>query len=206
VGRAATEPGLALLPFVAFAPAQPSPEHESALRRATSEGVVVVARSPAQLFSETSLFLHRCEADLPSEKRRTLQRVRRHDPILAGRRVLVVDDDPRNLLAVTSIVERHGMSAVRATGGKEALSLLEREPNIDVVLMDVMMPGMDGYETMRRLRRDPKLGDLPVVALTAKAMKGDREKCMEAGATAYVTKPVEPEDLLGTLRGCLARE
>jgi CheY-like chemotaxis protein len=119
--------------------------------------------------------------------------------------VLVVDDDVRNVFAITSMLERQGMSVTYSTNGREGIALLERSPDVDVVLMDIMMPEMDGYETIQRIRQMPQFDALPIIALTAKAMAGDREKCLDAGASDYVTKPVEAEHLLSLLRVWLVR-
>jgi CheY-like chemotaxis protein len=125
--------------------------------------------------------------------------VHQSDPVFSGKRVLVVDDDVRNIFAITSVLERHKMQVAFAENGKRGIELL-KEDRPDVVLMDVMMPEMDGYETMKEIRKIPELASLPIIALTAKAMKGDREKCIEAGASDYITKPVETEQLLSLLR------
>ncbi|HZU19344.1 MAG TPA: response regulator, partial [Candidatus Dormibacteraeota bacterium] len=125
------------------------------------------------------------------------------DPVLFGRTVLVVDDDVRNVFALTAMLERHGLRVIPAEGGQQAVAALERSERIDLVLLDVMMPDVDGYETIRRIRGHPRFADLPIVALTAKAMKGDRERCLEAGASDYVAKPVEPTQLLSVLRSRL---
>ena len=153
-----------------------------------------------RLLDETALFLHRVEANLDERKRKVLRRLAKHDPQLAERTVLVVDDDVRNIFALTSLLEGHRMNVLYAENGKRALAKLEENPQIDVVLMDIMMPEMDGYEAVRRIREQAKWKELPVIALTAKAMKGDREKCLEAGASDYITKPVDSDQLLSLLR------
>ena len=153
-----------------------------------------------RLLDETALFLHRVEANLPERKQRVLRRLAKNDPQLAQRTVLVVDDDLRNIFALTSLLEGHKMNVLYAENGKRALAKLEENEHIDIVLMDIMMPEMDGYEALRRIRERAEWKTLPVIALTAKAMKGDREKCLEAGASDYITKPVDADQLLSLLR------
>jgi CheY-like chemotaxis protein len=162
-------------------------------------------KSPERLLDETTLFLHRVESALPPEKQRLLDQLHRSDPTLAGRKALVVDDDIRNIFALTSILERYEMEVKYAENGHDALGLLSGNPDIDVVLMDVMMPEMDGYEATRRIRANALFKDLPIIAITAKAMKGDREKCINAGASDYVTKPVDSDQLISLLRVWLSR-
>jgi CheY-like chemotaxis protein len=157
------------------------------------------------LLDETALFLHRVVGNLPAPKQRMIETLHRSDEPLHGRKVLVVDDDVRNIFALNSVLERHKMEVVSATTGQDAINLLAQTDDIALVLMDVMMPEMDGYETMRRIRSDPQLRRLPIIALTAKAMKGDREKCLEAGASDYVAKPVNTEQLLSLVRMWLHR-
>jgi CheY-like chemotaxis protein len=167
--------------------------------------VVKGVESPERLLDETSLFLHRVVSDLPAEKQRMLEQLHRSDEGLKGKAVLVVDDDVRNIFALSSALERRGMTVLTATTGREALEKLESTPGVAIVLMDVMMPEMDGYQTMRAIRQKPALRRLPIVALTARAMKGDREKCLEAGASDYLAKPVNTEQLLGVVRSWLHR-
>jgi CheY-like chemotaxis protein len=158
-----------------------------------------------RLLDETSLCLHRVEASLPERKQRVLRRLAKTDPRLAERNVLVVDDDLRNIFALTSLLEGYRMHVSYAEDGRRALAKLEDNPRIDVVLMDIMMPEMDGYEALRQIRERPEWRTLPVIALTAKAMKGDREKCLEAGASDYITKPVDADQLMSMLRVWLYR-
>jgi CheY-like chemotaxis protein len=162
-------------------------------------------RSPERLLDETALFLHRVIADLPESKQQMIETLHRSDEPLQGRKVLVVDDDIRNIFALNSLLERHSMEVISATTGQDAISLLEKTDDLSLVLMDIMMPEMDGYETMRRIRQNPKFRYLPIIALTAKAMKGDREKCLEAGASDYVAKPVNTDQLLSLVRMWLHR-
>jgi CheY-like chemotaxis protein len=161
--------------------------------------------SPDRLLDETALFLHRVESNLPEQKRQMLEQLHESDPVLAGKKALIVDDDMRNIYALTSLLERHKMKVVYAESGNEGIEALEKTPDVDVVLMDVMMPEMDGYEAMRRVRSMEDFRSLPIIALTAKAMKGDREKCMEAGASDYITKPIDAQQLVSLLRVWLYR-
>jgi CheY-like chemotaxis protein len=176
-------------------------EHDSMRLARMAESVVLKdVRSPERLLDEVSLFLHLVTADLPAHKQQMLERLRQSDQALIGKKILVVDDDVRNIFALTSLLEQHGLQVVNAENGMEAIALLDQDREIDAVLMDIMMPEMDGYETMRRIRLSGKHRMLPILALTAKAMKGDREKCLEAGASDYIAKPVNAEELLALLR------
>jgi CheY-like chemotaxis protein len=161
--------------------------------------------SPERLLDETALFLHRVVSDLPPAKQKMLEQLHSSDDDLLGRMALLVDDDPRNIFALSSVLERRGMKVLTATTGSEAVSIVANEPEVAIVLMDIMMPGMDGYETMQVIRANPEFRRLPIIALTAKAMKGDREKCLEAGASDYLAKPVNTEQLLSALRMWLHR-
>jgi CheY-like chemotaxis protein len=161
--------------------------------------------SPERLLDETALFLHRVITDLPAEKRQMLERLTGSDEDLVGRTVLLVDDDARNIFALSSVLERRGMRVMTATTGLEAIERVESTPELAIVLMDIMMPEMDGYQTIGVIRNNPAFRRLPIIALTAKAMKGDREKCLEAGASDYLAKPVNTEQLLSTLKLWLHR-
>jgi CheY-like chemotaxis protein/HAMP domain-containing protein/GAF domain-containing protein len=196
---------LADLPVVVFTGKELSADEEMRLQALARSVVVKGVESPERLLDETSLFLHRIVSDLPIEKQRMLDHLHRSDEDLMGKAVLVVDDDVRNIFALSSALERRGMTVLTATTGREALDKLESTPGVAIVLMDVMMPEMDGYQTMRAIREKPALRRLPIVALTARAMKGDREKCLEAGASDYLAKPVNTEQLLGVLRSWLHR-
>jgi CheY-like chemotaxis protein len=205
ITRVKGEIGLRKLPTVVYTGKQLSKREDAELRRLAESVVIKDANSPERLLDETSLFLHRVTANLPEAKRRMLEQLHRTDPMLTGRRVLIVDDDVRNIFALTTFLERSEMQVVHAESGREGLARLQETLDIDVVLMDVMMPEMDGYETMRAIREMPKLRNLPIIAVTAKAMKGDREKCIEAGASDYIAKPVDMEQLLSLLRVWLYR-
>jgi CheY-like chemotaxis protein len=196
---------LADLPVVVFTGRDLSPEEDTQLHTMARSIVVKGAASPERLFDETALFLHQVAADLPADKQRLLERLHASDEMLAGRTVLVVDDDTRNIFALSSALERRNMHVLTATTGREAISILETSPEVAIVLMDIMMPEMDGYETIARIRSNSALRRLPIVALTAKAMKGDREKCLEAGASDYLAKPVNTEQLFSALRLWLHR-
>ncbi|MBW4460146.1 MAG: HAMP domain-containing protein [Nodosilinea sp. WJT8-NPBG4] len=199
------EPNLGRLPIIVYTGKDLTAQEETELHRLSDILIIKDARSPERLLDETSLFLHRIQANLPDQQRLMLEQLRRNDPILADKKVLIVDDDVRNIFALTSLLERQQMQVLYAESGQDGISILQANPDIDVVLMDIMMPGMDGYETMGAIRQISQFADLPMIALTAKAMKGDREKCLEAGATDYITKPVEMEQLLSLLRVWLSR-
>jgi CheY-like chemotaxis protein/signal transduction histidine kinase/HAMP domain-containing protein len=170
------------------------------LKRYAKTIVVKDARSPERLLDETALFLHRSQASLPEAQRRMLEEIHAAEGGLAGRKVLIVDDDLRNIFALSSLLERQQMQVLFAENGRDGIEVLERDPTIEIVLMDIMMPEMDGYDTMRAIRRIPKFKSLPIITLTAKAMKGDRDKCIAAGASDYITKPVDVAQLLSLMR------
>ncbi|HEY1807479.1 MAG TPA: HAMP domain-containing protein [Acidobacteriaceae bacterium] len=193
------------LPVVVFTGRELNAEEDSRLRVLARSVVVKDVESPERLLDETALFLHRVVADLPAEKQRMLDRLHQSDEALFGRKVLIVDDDVRNIFALSSVLERRGMTVLTAGTGREAITTIESTPDLAIVLMDIMMPEMDGYETMQVIRQNPALRRLPIIALTAKAMKGDREKCLEAGASEYLAKPVNTEQLLSALRMWLHR-
>jgi CheY-like chemotaxis protein len=193
------------LPVVVFTGKELSPEEDARLHTLARSVVVKGVESPERLLDETALFLHRVVADLPQEKQRMLDRLHRSDEALIGKKVLVVDDDMRNIFALSSVLERRGMAVLTAGTGREAISMLESTPDVAIVLMDIMMPEMDGYATMQVIRQNSSFRRLPIIALTAKAMKGDREKCLEAGASEYLAKPVNTEQLLSALRMWLHR-
>jgi len=199
------EKTLADLPVVVFTGKELTPEEDARLRTLARSVVVKGVESPERLLDETALFLHRVLAELPPEKQRLLDRLHRSDEDLVGKTVLVVDDDVRNIFALSSVLERRGMGVLTAGTGHEAIETLDKKRDVAIVLMDIMMPEMDGYQTMQAIRQKPMLRRLPIIALTAKAMKGDREKCLEAGASDYLAKPVNTEQLLSALRMWLHR-
>jgi len=193
------------VPVVVFTGRELSAEEDAQLHTMARSIVVKGVESPERLLDETALFLHRVVTDLPAEKQRMLERLNSSDEDLVGRTVLLVDDDARNIFALSSVLERRGMRVLTATTGGEAIQLIDSTPDLAIVLMDIMMPEMDGYQTIEAIRAKPALRRLPIVALTAKAMKGDREKCLEAGASDYLAKPVNTEQLLSALRMWLHR-
>ena len=203
--RIADEASLRDLPVVVFTGRELSHEDDQRLHAMARSVVVKGVESPERLLDETTLFLHRVIADMPPAKQAMLDKLHRSDEDLVGKSVLVVDDDVRNIFALSSVLERRGMKVLTASTGREAITALKETPDMAIALMDIMMPEMDGYETMRAIREDPALRRLPIIALTAKAMKGDREKCLEAGASDYLAKPVNTEQLLAGLRMWLHR-
>jgi hypothetical protein len=203
--RMNADPRLSHLPVIVYTGKALSKKEETELRRFAETIILKDVKSPDRLLDETSLFLHRVESSLPPEKRRMLEQLHQVDPTLAGKKALIVDDDIRNIFALTSVLERQQVQVIYAENGADGIKLLEETPDVDVVLMDVMMPEMDGYEAMRQIRDTRQFKDLPIIALTAKAMKGDREKCIQAGASDYVTKPVETDQLLSLMRVWLSR-
>ena len=191
---------LSEVPVVVFTGRELSAEDDAKLHTMARSIVVKGVESPERLLDETSLFLHRVVTDLPADKQQMLERLNRSDEDLVGKTALLVDDDARNIFALSSMLERRGMKVLTATTGSEAISLVNATPDLAIVLMDIMMPEMDGYQTIAAIRNEPAFRRLPIVALTAKAMKGDREKCIAAGASDYITKPVDTEQLLSLLR------
>ncbi len=203
--RMRADRSLADIPVVVFTGRELSAEEDAQLHTMARSIVVKGVESPERLLNETALFLHRVITDLPAEKQQMLEQLNSSDEDLVGRTVLLVDDDPRNIFALASALERRGMNVLTATTGREAITLIEETPSLAIVLMDIMMPEMDGYQTIERIRQNKAYRRLPIIALTAKAMKGDREKCLEAGASDYLAKPVNTEQLLSALRMWLHR-
>jgi len=205
IGLIQAEPRLREIPLVVFTGKELTADEDRQLQRAAKSVIIKGVESPERLLDETALFLHRVIGDLPPAKQEMVRRLHESDDALRRKKVLVVDDDVRNIFALSSVLERHGMSVVTAGNGQDAIGKVSADCDIDLVLMDIMMPGMDGYDTIRAIRASPDLQALPIVALTAKAMKGDREKCLEAGASDYLAKPVVTDQLLGVLRQWLHR-
>ncbi|HET9444745.1 MAG TPA: response regulator, partial [Steroidobacteraceae bacterium] len=197
--------GLRSPPVIVYTAKALTRREETELRGLSEAIIVKDVRSPERLLDETALFLHRVQAKLPDAKRRMLERVQRDDAMLSGRKVLIVDDDLRNIFAITTALENYKMIVSYAEGGREALEKLQQEDGFSAILMDVMMPEMDGYEATRRIRAMPAYAKLPIIMVTAKAMRGDREKCLQAGASDYITKPVDMDQLRSLLRVWLYR-
>ncbi|HJX49224.1 MAG TPA: HAMP domain-containing protein [Gaiellaceae bacterium] len=195
-----TEDRFAALPVIIYTGQELTRREETRLKRYAETIIVKDARSPERLLDETSLFLHRVEARLPQEKRRMLEQLHNVEEVFKGKKVLVVDDDVRNVFALTSVLEAHGMEVIFAENGRDGIETLQANPDVDLVLMDIMMPEMDGYQTMVAIREIPLFKELPIISLTAKAMKGDREKSIASGASDYITKPVDTDQLLSLMR------
>jgi CheY-like chemotaxis protein len=196
-----TQPRFRDLPVVVYTAKELSKKEEARLKK-FAESVILKsgAASPEKLLSDTAIFLHRIDERLPEHSRRILQGIRASEDAIAGKKVLVVDDDVRNIFALTSVLESHGLEVLYAENGKDGIAALERNPDVDLILMDVMMPEMDGYETMKAIRKDPAYKALPIIAITAKALKEDRDKCIVAGASDYLPKPVDADKLLQLIR------
>jgi CheY-like chemotaxis protein len=199
------EPSLREIPVVVFTGKDLTPEEDERLRSVAKSILVKDVQSPERLFDETALFLHRVVSALPEAKQKMLERLHASNEILRGHKVLVVDDDARNIFALTTLLEDQEMEIISTTNGREAIEIITNQPEISVVLMDIMMPEMDGYQTMTEIRKLPRAQGLPILALTAKAMKGDRDKCLAAGASDYIAKPVNTTELLSLLRVWLYR-
>jgi CheY-like chemotaxis protein len=196
----ATDEALRERPLIAYVPDKLTKAERARLDALAKGAVITVADSPERLADRAALFLHRMEATLPSPTRKLLDRLRTGDAPLEGKKVLVVDDDIRNVFALTSTLEQRGMKVVFAENGREGIERLHQHTNTDLILLDIMMPEMDGYETARAIRSMPRFEHLPIISLTAKAMKGDREKSIAAGASDYITKPVDVDQLLTMMR------
>ncbi len=200
IREAATQEALRELPLIAYLQRSLSRADRARLDALAKSALITIADSPERVVEQAALFLHRAEATLPSHTREMLGHLRTGDAPLHGRKVLVIDDDIRNVFALTSMLEQRGMKVVFAENGREGIERLHQHPNTEVVLLDIMMPEMDGYETARAIRSMPRFEHLPIISLTAKAMKGDREKAIAAGASDYITKPVEADHLLSMMR------
>jgi CheY-like chemotaxis protein len=200
------DPALITLPIIIYTGKELSEEEETKLNSVAETIIIKNVRSPERLLDETALFLHRVESRLPESKRQMLQQVHENDPQLWGRTLLIVDDDVRNIFTLTSVFEAHDCVTLYAESGKEAIEKLKSHPEIEIVLMDIMMPEMDGYQTMQAIRKMKEFKSLPIIAVTAKAMMEDRQKCIDAGASDYIVKPVDTEQLLSLVRVWLYKE
>jgi CheY-like chemotaxis protein len=203
--RLHADPRLADIPVVVFTGKELTATEQAQLKSMAKSVVLKDVQSPERLLDETALFLHRVITDLPKDKQAILDRIHHSNEVLRGRKVLVVDDDARNIFALTSALENQEMDVLTATSGHLAIDIIARTPDLSIVLMDIMMPDMDGYETIQKIREDLRFRTLPILALTAKAMAGDREKCLDAGASDYIAKPVNTDQLLSLMRVWLFR-
>jgi CheY-like chemotaxis protein len=197
-------------PVIVYTGHDLSADDEQQLRRYSNSIIIKGAKSPERLLDEVSLFLHQVVAELPPEQQKMIQKARNRDAVLEGRRILIVEDDVRNVYSLTSVLEPRGAVVQVARNGREALDALDRSAGdpalgVDLVLMDVMMPVMDGLEATREIRRDPQWAKLPIVMLTAKAMPDDHERCLEAGASDYLAKPIDVDKLLSLVRVWMPR-
>jgi hypothetical protein len=193
------------LPAMVYINGKLTKKEDVVLKEAAKICVIKEAKSPERLMDNVAFFLHQAVAQLPEIQRNKIEQMHQSDNVLIGRKVLVVDDDIRNIFAMTSLLEHKKMMVLSAESGREAVELLEKNQDVDMVLMDIMMPEMDGYDTMRAIRQKEIFKSIPIIALTAKAMKGDREKCIESGASDYITKPVDTEQLIALMRTWLNR-
>jgi CheY-like chemotaxis protein len=191
---------LNMTPLLIYSAKDFTPKERTQLKQYANRVLLKDVNSLELLLEEAVLHLHINHKDLQPEKRRIIENLRSKEDVLAGKNVLVVDDDVRNLFALTTAFERYNINTITAESGQEAINILSENKSIDMVLMDIMMPEMDGYETTQKIRREHKNSHLPIIAVTAKAMKGDREKCIEAGASDYITKPVKIDQLLSLMR------
>jgi CheY-like chemotaxis protein len=204
-----TDDQYAFPPVIVYTGRELSPDEEQRLRRYSKSIIIKGAKSPERLLDEVTLFLHQVVSELPPEQQKMLDKVRSRDAALEGRRVLIAEDDVRNIFALTSLLEPLGLTLELARNGKEAIEALDKSradsKPIDLVLMDIMMPEMDGLTATREIRRRPEWGSLPIIALTAKAMRNDQEKCLEAGASDYLPKPLDVDKLLSLIRVWMPR-
>ncbi|WP_414529108.1 response regulator [Nodularia chucula] len=200
IAKIKQESSLLNLPIIVYTGKELTRKEDTQLQRLAKTIIIKNVRSPERLLDETALFLHRVQADLPQQKRQMLEQLHQTDPVLAGRKILIIDDDLRNIFAITSFLESYQMEVLFAENGRDGIEILQENPDINVVLIDIMMPGIDGYETTIAIRQQQQFRSLPIIALTAKAMPGDRQKCIESGASDYITKPVDTEQLISLLR------
>jgi CheY-like chemotaxis protein len=203
--KIATDHKIDIPPVVIYSDQKLSRDQTESLHNHSNSIIIKDVRSEERLLDEATLFLHRVIADLPDSKRERIERLYNTDELLKGKKIMVVDDDMRALFALTRVLSEHGMNVIKAEGGERALELLNTMPDIDLILMDIMMPGLDGYQTMQLVRNQEQFISLPIIALTAKAMPEDRQLCLDAGANDYMTKPIDPTNLVSLLRVWLYR-
>ncbi len=194
-----------LPPIIIYTARDLTPEEEMKLRSYSDSIIIKSACSEERLLDEVTLFLHRVVAEMPASKRQVITSLYDSDALLREKKVLIVDDDMRTVFALSKLLSERGMKTLKAENGEKAVKLLAEQPEVDLVLMDIMMPGLDGYEAIKRIRAQDRFKQLPIIALTAKAMKGDQERCMEAGASDYLTKPVDQDRLISMMRVWLYR-
>ena len=187
-------------PVIVYTGASLSREQEDSLKKLSKTIIIKGARSPERLLDEVALILHRVDSKISQAQKKIIKAVRSREQIFKGKKILLVDDDIRNIFALTSVLEQKGATVLTGRNGQEALDMLNQDPKIDLVLMDIMMPEMDGYEATKRIRKQKRFAKLPIIAVTAKAMKDDHKKCLEAGTNDYVSKPVDLEKLLSLIR------
>jgi CheY-like chemotaxis protein/signal transduction histidine kinase/DNA-binding LacI/PurR family transcriptional regulator len=205
LNRLDSDESLPKCPVIIYTGKELSPEENQELLKYADSVIVKGVKSPERLLDETALFLHRVVADMPEDKQQTIRRLHNPEAILQGKQILIVDDDARNAFALSRLLNERGIKMHIAASATKALEMLERI-NVSLILTDIMMPGMDGYEFIKTLRQQPRFQKLPIIALTAKAMKGDREKCIEVGASDYLSKPIDPDRLFSMLRVWLSKE
>jgi CheY-like chemotaxis protein len=203
--KLAADSSLTVPPVIIHTGRELSREEEKELNKYSESIIIKNVRSEERLLDETTLFLHRMVEELPAQKQEIIAGLHDQEAVFRNRRILLVDDDMRNVFALSNVLEERGMAVLIAEHGRKALDMLAKEEHVDLVLMDIMMPEMDGYEATRKIREQKRFRNLPVIALTAKAMKEDREKCMEAGASDYLTKPIDLDRLLSMMRVWLYR-
>ena len=187
-------------PIIVYTGREISREEELKLRRYADSIIIKGVKSEERLLDETALFLHRIVGNMPEQKQKIISNLYDKDRMFSDKKILIADDDMRNVFALSRILKDKNMNVLKAENGKKAIALLNDHPDTDLILMDIMMPVMDGYETMTKIREEYRFKNLPILALTAKAMKEDREKCIQAGASDYMTKPVDTEKLLSMMR------
>lgn len=192
-------------PVIIYTVRELTREEDEALRKYAKSIIIKDVRSQERLIDEVALFLHRVVNELPEDKKKVIRNLHESDDNLKGKKVLIAEDDMRTMFAMTKILASHGLNPIKADNGKKALEVLKQNPDIDIILMDMMMPEMDGYEASRCIREMPEYNHLPIIALTAKAMKEDRKKCLDAGASDYLSKPVDQDRLLSLIRVWLCR-